>query len=194
MASISDDRRGTISAVASREQVAALNRRAWDLRAADTQQAIVLGEQARIAAERYDYQAELAHSLLILGHCHYRLADYELARTQLLVAQALFETLGDQEGRADALNTIGNVHSGLGDHHSALDFYLQSLEIRQAIGNRQAEAASLNNIGNVYFHLTDYPNALDAHLRSLAIKESIGDQQGVGTSLHNIANVYKETR
>jgi signal transduction histidine kinase len=193
MASISKDRPVQTSAAACREQVVALNQQAWDLRATETQQAIALAEQARAAAERCDYQAGLAHSLFILGHCHYRIADYELARTRSLAALALYESLGDHEGRADALNTIGNVYSGLGDHHSALDFYLQSLEIRQAIGNTQAEAASLNNIANVYFHLTDYPNALEAHLRSLAIKEAIGDQQGVGTSLHNIANVYKET-
>jgi signal transduction histidine kinase len=183
----------TVGAATCREAVAALNRQAWDLRATDTPQAITLSEQARAAAERCDDQAGLAQSLFILGHCQYRVADYQAARTQLLAALALFEALGDHEGQADALNNIGNVYSGLGDHHSALDFYLQSLAIRQAIGNRQAEAASLNNIGNVYFHLTDYPNALDAHLRSLAIKEAIGDQQGVGTSLHNIANIYKDT-
>jgi signal transduction histidine kinase len=174
-------------------QVDALNRQAWELRADDTQQAIELGEQARVAAEQRDYRQGLARSLFILGHCHYRIASYELARAQSLAASALFEALGDQEGQADALNTIGNVYSGLGDHHSALDYYLQSLALRREIGNRQAEAASLNNIGNVYFHLNDFSNALESHLKSLAIKESLGDRQAVAYSLHNIANVYKDT-
>jgi signal transduction histidine kinase len=174
-------------------QVDALNRQAWELRADDTQQAIVLGEQACAVAEQHSYRQGLARSLFILGHCHYRLADYEQARAQLIAASALFEASGDQEGRADALNTIGNVYSGLGDHHSALDYYLQSLAIRRAIGNRQAEAASLNNIGNVYFHLNDFSNALESHQRSLAIKELLGDRLGVAYSLHNIANVYKDT-
>ncbi len=174
-------------------QVDALNRQAWELRADGTQQAIVLGEQARAAAEQLGYQQGLARSLFILGHCHYRIASYELARAQSLAASALFQTLGDREGQADALNTIGNVYSGLGDHHSALDYYLESLAIRQAIGNKQAEAASLNNIGNVYFHLNDFSNALESHLKSLAIKETLGDRLAVAYSLHNIANVYKDT-
>jgi signal transduction histidine kinase len=174
-------------------QIDALNRQAWELRADDTQQAIALGEQARAAAEHCGDRRRLARSLFILGHCHYRIAGYELARAQSLAALELFEALGDQEGRADALNTIGNVYSGLGDHHSALDYYLQSLTIRQESGNSQAEAASLNNIGNVYFHLNDFSNALESHLRSLAIKESLGDRLGVAYSQHNIANVYKDT-
>jgi len=122
MADTNDIRRKTRD-TACREQVEALNNQAWDLRAADTQQAIALSEQARAAAERCNYRRGLARSLFISGHCHYRIADYELARSRSLVALALFETLGDHEGRADALNTIGNVHSSLGDHHSALDFY-----------------------------------------------------------------------
>jgi signal transduction histidine kinase len=174
-------------------QVDAHNRQAWDLRADDTLQAIALGEQAMAAAERSGYRQGLARSLFILGHCHYRVGDYEQARAQSLAAVMLFEALGDREGQADALNTIGNVYSGLGDHHSALEYYLQSLAIRQQIGNRQGEAASLNNIGNVYFHLNDYSNALESHLRSLAIKEALGDRLGAAYSLHNIANVYKDT-
>jgi signal transduction histidine kinase len=193
MAVTRDDIPGKTSNAACSERVDGLNRQAWDLRATDTQQAIALSEQARVAAERCNYRQGLAQSLFISGHCHYRIADYELARLQSLVALALFEALGDPEGRADALNTIGNVYSSLGDHHSALDFYLQSLALRQDSGNKQAEAASLNNIGNVYFHLEDYPNALESHLRSLAIKEAIGDRLGGATSLHNIANVYKDT-
>lgn len=189
----SDNLAAPADAALPAEQIDALNRRAWKLRAADAREAIAASEQARALAALHSHRPGLARSHFILGHCHYRLAEYEAARSHSLAALALFEALGDRDGRADALNTIGNVYSSLGDHHSALDFYLQSLALRQATGNRQSEAASLNNIGNVYFHLADYPNALDSHLRSLAIKESIGDRPGIGMSLHNIANVYKET-
>jgi len=175
------------------EQIDDLNRHAWDLRTADTPQACALSERARALAARCDYRPGLARSLFILGHCQYRLAEYEAARAHSTEALELFAALDDHEGRADALNTIGNVYASLGDYHSALDSYLQSLALRQAIGSRQAEAASLNNIGNVHFHLADYPNARDSHQRSLAIKSAIGDRLGVGTSVHNLANVDRET-
>lgn len=187
-----DNRASPTSLAPPAELIDALNRQAWDARTTDAQAAIALGEQARALAAEYGERPRLARSHFILGHCHYRIAEYEAARTHSLAALTLFEELGDRDGRADALNTIGNVYSSLGDHHSALDYYLQSLALRQAAGNRQSEAASLNNIGNVYFHLADYPNALDAHLGSLAIKEAIGDRPGIGVSLHNIANIYQE--
>ena len=193
MTTISDEVDQPIAVTKDVEQIDALNTRAWSLRATDTPQALALGEQARRAAKELDYSKGLAQSLYILGHCNYRIANYELGRHQSSEALALFESLDDQAGCGDALNTIGNIHSALGDHHSALGFYLRSLAIRQAIGNQQAEAASLNNIGNVYYHLTDYANALDAHFESLRIKQSIGDNLGVANSLNNIGNVHKET-
>lgn len=142
MTTISDEVDQPIAVTKDVEQIDALNARAWSLRATDTPQALALGEQARRAAKELEYSKGLAQSLYILGHCNYRIANYELGRSQSSEALALFESLGDQASCGDALNTIGNIHSALGDHHSALGFYLRSLAIRQAIGNKQAEAAS----------------------------------------------------
>jgi signal transduction histidine kinase len=169
-----------------------LNQQAWALRVADPHQAIDVATRALSAAENLEHQSGKAHSLYILGHCHYRVGDYEQARAHETVALALFEQLGDREGQADTLNTIGNIHSALGDHHTAFTYYLRGLAIRQALGHQQAEAASWNNIGNVHFHLGDYPSAIEAHQKSLALKETLGDRAGVAISLNNIGNVYKE--
>jgi signal transduction histidine kinase len=169
-----------------------LNQRAWAQRVADPRQAIEIATRALSAAESLEHQSGKAQSLYILGHCHYRVGEYEQARAHEAVALALFEALDDREGQADALNTIGNIHSALGDHHTAFAYYLRGLEIRQALGNQQSEAASWNNIGNVHFHLGDYSSAIEAHQKSLALKQALGDRAGVAISLNNIGNVYKE--
>ena len=169
-----------------------LNQEAWALRIADPHQAIAVAMQALWAAENLEHHSGKAQSLYILGHCHYRVGDYEQARIQESMAFALFEELHDHEGQADALNTIGLIHSALGDHHTAFSYYLRALSIRQTIGNQQAEAASWNNIGNVHFHLGDYVSAIEAHQKSLALKAMLEDRAGVAISLNNIGNVYKE--
>lgn len=173
-------------------RIDALIEKAWNLRAADPVQGLELAQRALAAARARNYQAGLAKSLSILAACNYRLANYEIARTQSMEALENFNALSDKEGQADILNTIGNIHSELGDLSTALSFYIQGLTLRQELSNKQGEAASLNNIGNVQYSLGDYANAMDSYLKSLHIKESIGDEAGIANSLNNIGNVHKK--
>jgi tetratricopeptide (TPR) repeat protein len=76
-------------------------------------------------------------------------------------ALALYGTLGDRYGEAEAVNSIGHIYGLLDEKQKALDYYGRALPLRQAAGDRAGEADTLNNIGIAYDDLGEKQKALD---------------------------------
>ncbi|MDW8438522.1 MAG: tetratricopeptide repeat protein [Chloroherpetonaceae bacterium] len=140
--------------------------------------------------EREDLAKEKADLLFFKGDSLWRLSDYAPALECLQSALALYETLGDKRGVANALNDIGNVHSNVGDYSNARRFHQQSLAIRRELGDKQGVAKSLGNLGGVCLALADYSQALRYYQECLLMFEEIGDKRNVANALNLIGNAY----
>ena len=174
-----------------REQVEALNERAWAARNADAAHSAALAEEALHLAEAEGDVAGTALALRTLGfHRYLAHSDYEGALQQLRRALDLLEQAGEQRGRGDVLNGIGNVFWRRGEYPEAMRMHLRALELQRAQGDRMGEGHSLNALGNVSYHLGDYGQALDYYQASLKLREEIGDRVGVAYCLNNIGNIH----
>jgi len=175
----------------ARDQVDALNARAWELRSVDTPRAAELAEEALRLAEADAYAAGAALALRTLGtHRYHTGADYEGAMERFHRAMELLEGAGEGRGLADVLNGIGNVHWRRGEYPEAMRMHLRALELQRAQGDRAGEGYSLNALGNVSYHLGDYGQALDYYQASLKLREEIGDRVGVAYCLNNVGNIH----
>jgi diguanylate cyclase (GGDEF)-like protein len=176
---------------ASRDQVDALNERAWALRSVDAPRAAELAGQALRLAEADGYAAGEALALRALGtHAYHSGGDYDGAMERFRRALELLDGAGEVRGRADVLNGIGNVHWRRGDYPEAMGMHLRALEMQRAQGDRAGEGYSLNALGNVSYHLGDYGQALDYYQASLKLREEIGDRVGVAYCLNNVGNIH----
>jgi predicted ATPase/DNA-binding SARP family transcriptional activator len=73
--------------------------------------------------------------------------DYDAARDCLEESLARFCDLGDEQGRAGALNALGNLARSTGEFESGRNHFEQALAIRRAADDSREIAATLTDIG-----------------------------------------------
>jgi DNA-binding SARP family transcriptional activator/predicted ATPase len=120
------------------------------------------------AMEGRDTRHERAIVSLQLG---YAMRDTDPRRARALFADscALYEQIGDECGRADALEGIGRVARNLRDLNAAESAVMESLRLRQAMGNQIRAAESIALLGNIALWQARYSHAeqlLRASLRT----------------------------
>jgi tetratricopeptide (TPR) repeat protein len=142
-----------------------------------------------VAAEPNHPQAWfLLGKFAILAGESRRAADEYLVRA--LVVQ---NRLGNDQGRADALNALGVAHKELGETGRALERYEEAAALRREIGDRRGYAATLTNLGILEF-LEGRFDAGRARLEeALGILREIGDQEGMA-GLENNFGLLEEER
>jgi len=109
-------------------------------------------------------------------------------------ALALWQTIDDRKGQAEALGLIATVHYFLEEHQRALEDFQHELKLWRAMEDRPKEAAeALNNIGVVYGALGQSQKAIEAYQEALPLRRVAGDRAGVANTLDNIGLAYLDT-
>jgi len=93
----------------------------------DWAEAITRGGQVLALFRRTGDQAGQGWALAVLGDCHARLENYELARGYARQVLEVTPEAGDPTTFAMAWDTLGLVHSRLGGPHPAITCYRQAL-------------------------------------------------------------------
>jgi len=104
-------------------------------------------------------------------------------------SMALFQKLGDKQGRATALNLRGNVAKYQSDYVSAVALHEECLSLQRELGNKRGIAVALNNLGAIAVEQGDYRRALELCEESLAIKRELGNKHGIAQSLVNLGDI-----
>jgi tetratricopeptide (TPR) repeat protein len=102
---------------------------------------------------------------------------------------ALYQTLGDKRGMAEALNSLGNSSSEVGDDDTARRFYEQSLTFYRASGYVPGIAMVLGNLGEVSARNNDYPAARNYYDESVALKRRLGNPGSIALVLLNLGEI-----
>ena len=176
--------------------------RAAGLRTRFPAESLALAEHAVAQARALDLQGELACGLLRAGQALMALAVVPAgaererrvaeARERLGQAQALFETLDDSRGQAEACNSLANLHAALGEHARALVLYHRSLALRREVDDRSGEAGLLNNIGLVLRDTAQFADALSCLFTSLELAEAVDDERACAHALASLGSVLAE--
>src|SRR5262249_7101459 len=126
---------------------------------------------------------ELAESLTVKG-------DYAPAWKAAQLMQRLAERLGDQKGKAAALNLQGSLHEKQGRYEQALAQYQESLRLFKVTGDKAGMAAALDNVGFIHHVLDSDEQALQAYERSKQLFEEAGQPEKVANVLGDIGDAY----
>lgn len=156
----------------------------------DPQRAWRLAREAEELALRLDYQPGLAVALLrrARAECHLE-EDGETALATLQQAIALFDSLQDAAGGAEAVNLLANQHALRNEGDQALAHYHHSLALRRQLGDRVGEVGLLNNIGSVLRAMGQMADALKYLLMAEELATGIDDARGTAYALANIGAV-----
>ncbi|AIE85978.1 tetratricopeptide repeat protein [Fimbriimonas ginsengisoli] len=101
----------------------------------------------------------------------------------------LFETAGDLDGAAAAMQALGLASWNLGRIAESQEYTIRSLELRRRQGNLPLVALCLNNLGGATFHQGNYPAALAYYSEALEINRRLGNRPSIAYNLGNIAEL-----
>ncbi|WP_017596067.1 AfsR/SARP family transcriptional regulator [Nocardiopsis potens] len=101
-------------------------------------------------------------------------------------AHRLFEEIGDDHGRADALNAMGWLHAELGRLDEAMERCRESLSLSEEIGAHSTEASVIDTIGHVLRLQGRGREAADAFRRAAEVSRRIGFRSNRVSSLEHL--------
>ncbi len=104
----------------------------------------------------------------------------------------MYDTIGDQNGAAIALNNLALTESNLGDATHAIEHMTRSLKLSEELKDSSMVARTLGNIGVIYAGQEDTANAMDYYQRRLAIAEALGQRDILAEVLMNIGHIQSE--
>jgi tetratricopeptide (TPR) repeat protein len=140
--------------------------RAKELPLPGREQAIVLGDIARIRAAQGEVDAALPLYQEVLRIC---------------------EELGDKKGRAVTLGDIAWIKRQKGEVDAVHQLLQEKLAIVEALRDKRSQAVTLGDIARIKRQKGEVDAALQLHLDELRITRELGDVDGTANTLWSIA-------
>ncbi|HEY9798750.1 MAG TPA: tetratricopeptide repeat protein [Leptolyngbyaceae cyanobacterium] len=131
-------------------------------------------------------QASITHYLGILKTNRGEITEAIALFQQSL---ALWEQIGNVQGKAATLHQLGILKANRGEITEAIALFQQSLALDEQIGNLQTKAATLHCLGMLKANRGEIIEAIALYQQSLALKEQIGDVQGKAATLHQLGSL-----
>ncbi|MFC5822601.1 tetratricopeptide repeat protein [Nonomuraea insulae] len=126
-----------------------------------------------------------------LGSIHRDIGPSTLAARFIGEALADFASLGDNVGRARALNDLAEVHGIAGNSEDALRHAGEALDLYQEIGDLAGVANCLHTLSRLHLSQERYEPALRHAGQALDVREELGDRRGTAQSLIILATVQR---
>ncbi|MFD9812605.1 BTAD domain-containing putative transcriptional regulator [Streptomyces sp. NPDC059080] len=136
-----------------------------------------------------DDPAALARSLVARADVLAQ-TDHAQALSCAAEAYALFETVRDDHGRADASLQTGRAHLAAGRDGDCLRALERARELYRGTGDRYGVAESLNVQGASLIFGADYPRAMRCFVAMLDIHRGLGDLHGQAKALNNMGEIH----
>lgn len=115
--------------------------------------------------------------------------DYPAARAYYEESLALYRSLGDPAGAANALSNLGLLAHEQGDYDTARVQLEESLALRRQAGDRTTIPTSLINLALILRDQGDFAGARAFLEESLSLTRALGDQWRVAVCLNNLGEV-----
>ena len=134
--------------------------------------------------------ARLAQASLALSAVYQQLGRHEEAGQLAEEAAAVYRSLADDRGEAEALDQLGQAQGRTARSREALAYFAEARLLYRRAGDRRGVASALSHCGIACWHLGRYPQAT-AHLReALSLYRSVGDRRGEAKALNNLGRIH----
>jgi DNA-binding SARP family transcriptional activator len=105
-------------------------------------------------------------------------------------AGAIYRSLGDGRGQAEALDQIGLANQRAARSREALAYFQEAQTLYAEAGDRHGVADTLSHSGIACWHLGRYPDAMEHQLAALSEYREVGDRRGEAKILNNLGKMY----
>jgi tetratricopeptide (TPR) repeat protein/DNA-binding SARP family transcriptional activator len=152
-------------------------------------EAIAAHTVALQASRDLAYPPRIARASLDLGEVSQQTGRYEMALALADDAVAIYRSLANRRGEAEALDQIGTAHSRAGRFREALAYVREAGIAYRDIADRYGVANTLSHAGIFSWQLGRYPEAM-AHLQeALSLFRDMGDRRGEAKTLNNLGEM-----
>jgi tetratricopeptide (TPR) repeat protein len=127
-----------------------------------------------------------AEALFCLGSTYRSIGSFDLARSYLLQAEALYTKKVDL---ASVYLQLGGVASAKGELEQALNYYSRALALARELADHHGESVALGDVALVFQDRGELDKALEYYQKSIAIEP---DDSRNGATYNNIALIYSE--
>lgn len=142
--------------------------------------------------------AQLAGDTALQATCFFDLStitfyrsQFEVTRTRLQEAVALFEQMDDKHNIMRCVDALGQIAVNQAEYESALHYFNQNLRMCRSLDWPYMEIYSLAHLGDCYFELGDYEQCRKFHEQALLLAQSMGEQRAEAISLDTIGLAYQ---
>jgi DNA-binding SARP family transcriptional activator len=134
--------------------------------------------------------ARLAQASLALSAVYQQTGRHEEASQLAEEAAAIYRSVGDHGGEADALDQLGQAQARTARSREALAYFAEARLLYWRVGDRRGVAVALSHCGITCWHLGRRPEAT-AHLQeALWLYRSVGDRRGEAKVLNNLGKIF----
>jgi len=128
----------------------------------------------------------IARASLALSEVSQQTGRHQAALPLAEEAAAIYRSLADQQGEAEALDQMGTAHSRAGRFREALAYFREAGTVYRDTTDRHDEARTLSHLAVACASLGRYPEAM-THLReALSLYRDAGDRRGEAKTLNNL--------
>ena len=134
--------------------------------------------------------ARIARAALALCAVRQQTGQHEAAIPLAEEAAAIYRSLADRGGEAEALDQIGLGHQRTARSREALAYFSEARILYRAAADPRGVADTLSHSGIACWHLGRYPEA-NAHMReALSLYRDVGDRRGEAKVHNNLGRVH----
>jgi DNA-binding SARP family transcriptional activator/Tfp pilus assembly protein PilF len=152
-------------------------------------EAIAAHTVALQASRDLDDPARIARASLELSEVSQQTGRYEAALPLAEDAAAIYRSLADRRGEADALDQAGLAHQRAGRSREALGYFHEARFLYEKTADIRGVAATLSHCGIASWWLGRYPDAEQQLREALALYGDVGDRRGQAKTLNNLARI-----
>ena len=156
------------------------------------------GEQAMARAlelaERTGQRRQRANLLHTRGDRRFGEGDFAGAVRSYEQAEAVYESLGDDEGLGRVWTSLGRLNRAHGRHAAALDYYRRAHAALERAGDRPGVIQAVNATATALGNLGRTDEARAAYERALALAEQLGTTRIVNFQRGNLGGRLLATR
>jgi tetratricopeptide (TPR) repeat protein/DNA-binding SARP family transcriptional activator len=133
--------------------------------------------------------ARTAQASLDLSEVSQQTGRYEAALPLAEDAAAIYRSLADRRGEAEALDHIGMAHARAGRFREALAYFREARIADSDAASRHCVARTLSHAGIVSWQLGRYDDAVAQLREALSLFQDIGDRRGQAKTLNNLGEI-----
>jgi tetratricopeptide (TPR) repeat protein len=152
-------------------------------------EAIAAHTLALQACRDLDDPARIAQASLELSQVSQQTGRHEAALCLAEEASAIYRSMGDRRGEAEALDQIGLAYQRTARSREALAYFHEARTLYRDAADQHGVATTLSHSGIACWHLGRYPDAMGHLSAALSVYRDVGDKRGEAKTLNNLGRM-----